>query len=38
MKTAVVLLATGLPDKGGYFEIRLPKPLLEGQPRGLELQ
>jgi hypothetical protein len=28
---------TGLPDKGGYFEIRLPKTLLDGQPKSLEL-
>jgi hypothetical protein len=27
----------GLPDKGGYFEITLPKVLLEGQPKSLEL-
>ena len=27
----------GLPDKDGYFEIRLPKALLEGQPKSLEL-
>ena len=27
----------GLPGKGGYFEIRLPKALLEGQPKSLEL-
>ena len=27
----------GLPDKGGYFEIKLPKALLEGQPKSLEL-
>ena len=27
----------GLPDKGGYFEIALPKALLEGQPKSLEL-
>ena len=27
----------GLPDKGGYFEIRLPNALLEGQPKSLEL-
>jgi len=29
--------ARGLPDKGGYFEIRLPKALLDGQPKSLEL-
>jgi hypothetical protein len=29
--------ATGLPGKGGYFEITLPKALLEGQPKSLEL-
>jgi hypothetical protein len=28
---------TGLPEKGGYFEIRLPKALLDGQPKSLEL-
>jgi len=28
---------TGLPGKGGYFEIRLPKALLDGQPKSLEL-
>ena len=27
----------GLPDAGGCFEITLPKVLLEGQPKGLEL-
>jgi hypothetical protein len=27
----------GLPDKGGYFEIALPKALLENQPKSLEL-
>ena len=27
----------GLPDKGGYFEIRLPKALLENQSKSLEL-
>ena len=29
--------ANGLPEKGGYFEIRLPKALLENQPKCLEL-
>jgi hypothetical protein len=28
---------TGLPGDGGYFEITLPKALLEGQPQSLEL-
>jgi hypothetical protein len=27
----------GLPDKGGYFEIKLPKALLDGGPKSLEL-
>ena len=27
----------GLPDKGGYFEIKLPKALLENQIKTLEL-
>lgn len=27
----------GLPDKGGYFEIRLPKVLFESQPKSLDL-
>jgi hypothetical protein len=27
----------GLPEKGGYFEIMLPKALLESQPKSLEL-
>jgi hypothetical protein len=27
----------GLPGKGGYFEIRVPKALLEGEPKRLEL-
>ena len=27
----------GLPGEGGYFEITLPKALLEGQPKSLEL-
>jgi hypothetical protein len=27
----------GLPNKGGYFEITLPKALLEGQPKSLEV-
>ena len=27
----------GLPNKGGYFEIALPKALLEGDPKSLEL-
>jgi hypothetical protein len=27
----------GLPDQGGCFEITLPKALLEGQPKSLEL-
>ena len=27
----------GLPDEGGYFEIKLPKALLDGQPKSLEL-
>ena len=27
----------GLPGKGGYFEITLPKALLDGQPKSLEL-
>jgi hypothetical protein len=27
----------GLPDKGGYFEIRLPKALLENHPKSLKL-
>jgi hypothetical protein len=26
-----------LPDKGGYFEIKLPKALLESQPKSVEL-
>jgi len=29
--------ATGLPEKGGFFEIQLPRVLLEGQPKSLEL-
>ena len=29
---------TGLPGKGGYFEITLPKALLEGQPKSLEVE
>ena len=29
--------AAGLPGAGGYFEIRLPKQLLEGQPESLTL-
>ncbi|MEI8374834.1 MAG: hypothetical protein WCJ35_18585 [Planctomycetota bacterium] len=28
----------GLPDKGGYFEITLPKALLEGELESLELK
>lgn len=28
---------TGLPKKGGYFEITVPKALLEGNPNSLEL-
>jgi hypothetical protein len=28
---------TGLPGKDGYFEIMLPKALLEGQPKSLDL-
>ena len=27
----------GLPDKDGYFEIALPKALLESQPKSLEV-
>ena len=27
----------GLPGKGGYFEIKLPKALMEGQSNNLEL-
>jgi hypothetical protein len=27
----------GLPDNGGYFEIVLPKTLLDGHPKSLEL-
>ena len=30
--------SAGLPGKGGYFEITLPKELLTGQPRRLELE
>lgn len=29
--------ANGLPAKGGYFEIRLPRALLESEPKSLEL-
>ena len=29
--------AAGLPPAGGYFEIALPKALLEGQPKGLQI-
>ena len=29
---------TGLPGNGGYFEITLPKALLDGQPKSLDLE